>query len=402
MSFQQGLSGLNAASKSLDVLGNNVANANTVGFKQSRAEFSDIYANSLAGAGGSQAGIGVKVATIQREFSQGNITSTNNSLDIAINGNGFFRMSSDGAISYTRNGQFQLDKDGYIVNSSGDQLTGYVADANGDIQAITPSPIQISAADLVPQASTEVSNVVNLDLRSAVIPALPVFDPNDPTTYTQVIPIAIFDSQGNSHTLQSYMIKTGNNAWDVRSTVDGGTTIVGSSSITFNSSGRISGTTTQTVSFTPSAGAPVNVTMDFAGSTSFGSEYSLNSQSQNGFTSGRLVSFSAAPDGSIIGRYTNGQAQTLAQVVLTKFSNPNGLQALGDNNFAETSDSGLAVVGAPNTGGRGVLQSSALEDSNVDLTAELVNMITAQRYYQANAQTIKTQDQVLQTLVNLR
>jgi len=402
MSFQQGLSGLNAASKSLDVLGNNVANANTVGFKQSRAEFSDIYANSLAGAGGSQAGIGVKVATIQREFSQGNITSTNNSLDIAINGNGFFRMSSDGAISYTRNGQFQLDKDGYIVNSSGDQLTGYVADVNGNIQAITPSPIQISAADLVPQASTEISNVVNLDSRSAVIPALPVFDPNDPTTYTQVIPIAIFDSQGNSHTLQSYMIKTGNNTWDVRSTVDGGTAIVGSSSITFNTSGLISGTTTQAVSFTPSTGAPVNVTMDFASSTQFGSAYSLNSQTQDGFTSGRLVSFSAAPDGSIIGRYTNGQAQTLAQVVLAKFSNPNGLQALGDNSFAETSDSGLAVVGSPNTGGRGVLQSSALEDSNVDLTAELVNMITAQRYYQANAQTIKTQDQVLQTLVNLR
>ncbi|HSH71440.1 MAG TPA: flagellar hook protein FlgE [Methylophilaceae bacterium] len=402
MSFQQGLSGLNAASKSLDVLGNNVANANTVGFKQSRAEFSDLYANSLAGAGGSQAGIGVKVATIQREFSQGNITSTNNSLDIAINGNGFFRMNNDGAISYTRNGQFQLDKNGYIVNSSGDQLTGYLADVNGVVQAITPSPIQISAADLVPQASTQVGNVVNLDSRSPIIPALPAFDPNDPTTYTQVVPIAIFDSQGNSHTLQSYMIKTGNNTWDVRSTVDGGTAIVGSSSLTFSTSGLISGTTTQAVSFTPSTGAPVNVTMDFASSTQFGSAYSLNSQTQDGYTSGRLVSFSAAADGSVIGRYTNGQAKTLAQVVLAKFSNPNGLQALGDNNFAETSDSGLPVVGSPNTGGRGILQSSALEDSNVDLTAELVNMITAQRYYQANAQTIKTQDQVLQTLVNLR
>lgn len=401
MSFQQGLSGLNAASKSLDTIGNNVANANTVGFKQSRAEFADMYANSLSGAGTSQVGIGVKVAAVQREFSQGNISSTNNPLDMAINGNGFYRLSNNGAITYTRNGQFQLDKSGYIVNSSGEKLTGYMANASGNLQTGTPTDIQISSADLAPNASTKVNDVMNLDSRSSILP-IASFDPSDPTTYNQVVPIAVYDSQGNSHTLQSYMIKTADNTWEARTTVDGGATIVGSSTLTFSTSGLISGGTTQAVAFTPAGGAPMAITVDFASSTQFGSAYSLNSQSQDGFASGRLSSFSAADDGSIIGRYSNGQAKTLAQVVLAKFANPNGLQALGNNGFAETSDSGVPVVGKAGTGGLGSLQSSALEDSNVDLTAELVNMITAQRYYQANAQTIKTQDQVQQTLINLR
>lgn len=401
MSFQQGLSGLNAASKSLDTIGNNVANANTVGFKQSRAEFADMYANSLTGAGTSQVGIGVKVSAVQRQFSQGNISSTNNPLDMAINGNGFYRLSNNGAITYTRNGQFQLDKSGFIVNSSGEKLTGYMANGNGVLQTGSPTDIQINSADLSPNATTKVNNVMNLDASSSILP-IAAFDPTDPTTYTQVVPIAVYDSQGNSHTLQSYMIKTAANTWDVRTTVDGGAAIVGSSTLTFSTSGLISGATTQAVAFAPTSGAPMAITVDFANSTQFGSAYSLNSQAQDGFASGRLTSFSASADGSIVGRYSNGQAKTLAQVVLTKFANPNGLQALGNNGFAETTDSGVPVVGKAGTGGLGSIQSSALEDSNVDLTAELVNMITAQRYYQANAQTIKTQDQVQQTLINLR
>jgi flagellar hook protein FlgE len=402
MSFQQGLSGLNAASKSLDVIGNNVANANTVGFKQSRAEFADVYANALNGSGTGSAGIGVKVADIQRQFTQGNITNTENPLDIAINGNGFFRLSNSGAITYSRNGQFQLDKSGYIVTSSGERLTGYVADTNGALQTGALTDIKISSADLAPQASTKVNDVFNLDSRSAVLP-IASFDPADPTTYTQVVPISVYDSQGNPHTLQSYLIKTAANTWDVRTTVDGGTTAVGSSQLTFDTNGLLTGTTTQAVTLAPpTVPASQAITIDFASSTQFGSDYSLNSQVQDGYASGRLSSFSTAADGTIIGRYTNGQAKALAQVVLAKFANPNGLSALGNNQFAETADAGVPVIGKAGTGGLGTLQSSATEDSNVDLTAELVNMITAQRYYQANAQTIKTQDQVLQTLVNLR
>ncbi|MCB4812332.1 flagellar hook protein FlgE [Methylovorus menthalis] len=402
MSFQQGLSGLNAASKSLDVIGNNVANANTVGFKQSRAEFADVYANALNGSGTGSAGIGVKVADIQRQFTQGNITNTENPMDIAINGNGFFRLSNSGAITYSRNGQFQLDKSGYIVTSSGERLTGYVADSTGALQTGALTDIQINSADLAPQATTTVSDVFNLDSRSPVLP-LASFNPADPTTYTQVVPISVYDSQGNPHTLQSYLIKTAANTWDVRTTVDGGTTAVGSSQLTFDTNGRLTGTATQTVNLTPPT-VPANqaLTVNFASSTQFGSDYSLNSQVQNGYASGRLSSFSTAADGTIIGRYTNGQAKALGQVVLAKFANPNGLSALGNNQFAETADAGVPVIGKAGTGGLGTMQSSATEDSNVDLTAELVNMITAQRYYQANAQTIKTQDQVLQTLVNLR
>jgi flagellar hook protein FlgE len=401
MSFQQGLSGLNAAAKSLDVIGNNVSNANTVGFKQSRAEFADVYATALNGSGASSAGIGVKVAEIQRLFTQGNITTTENPMDIAINGNGFFRISNGGAITYTRNGQFQLDKAGYIVTSSGENLTGYVADSNGTL-GTTLTDIQINTADLAPQATTSVEEVMNLDSTSDILD-IADFDPDDPSTYTQVVPISVYDSQGNSHTLQSYMIKTADNTWEVRTTADGdNSTFVGSSTLTFSDAGVLTGTSTQDVAFDPASGAAMSITLDFAGTTQFGSDYSLNSQVQDGYASGRLSSFSVSTDGTIIGRYTNGQAKSLGQVVLAKFANPNGLTALGNNQYAETTDSGVPVIGVAGTSGLGQMQSSATEDSNVDLTSELVNMITAQRYYQANAQTIKTQDQVLQTLVNLR
>ncbi|MEZ0231364.1 MAG: flagellar hook protein FlgE [Methylophilaceae bacterium] len=402
MAFQQGLSGLNAASKSLDVIGNNVANSSTVGFKQARAEFADVYATALAGTGGSNIGIGTKVATVQQLFTQGNITTTSNPLDIAITGDGFFRVSTDGAITYTRNGQFQLDKTGYIVNSAGAQLTGYMADTSGNLLTGTPAAIQINTADLQPQATTGITAVVNLDSREAAIAT--AFDANDPDTYNKVIPTTIYDSQGNDHTLMSYFTKTGDNTWDVRTTVDGGTTpVAGPTTITFSSAGIISGTPTQAINFTPAGGsAAMTVSLNLAGSTQFGSDFGINAQSQDGYASGKLASFGTASDGTIIGRYTNGQAKTLGQVVLAKFANPNGLQNLGNNQWAETPDSGLAVVGTAGTGGLGILQSSALEESNVDLTSELVNMITAQRFYQANAQTIKTQDQVLQTLVNLR
>ena len=420
MSFQQGLSGLNAASKQLEVIGNNVSNANTVGFKQSRAEFADVFANSLTGGGGTQIGIGTTLATVAQQFTQGNITATNNSLDIAINGNGFFRMSSNGAVTYTRNGQFQLDKFGYIVDSASKRLTGYAADASGNILSGAAVDLQINTADIQPVATTEIEGTINLDSRNNPMAATPVFDPADPTTYNNSTAITIYDSLGNSHTLQNFFRKTAANTWDVFTTVDGvrtpatGTTAV----MTFTGTG-VSPTITATtpvnglpsVTFTPmnsatppaaNGAASVTTTIDYSKSTQFGSAFSINSLSQDGFTSGRLSGFNTADDGTIVGRYSNGQSKNLGQVVLSSFTNPNGLQSLGGNAWAVSASSGPALTGAPGSGLLGVLQSSAVEDSNVDLTAELVNMITAQRVYQANAQTIKTQDQVLQTLVNLR
>jgi flagellar hook protein FlgE len=407
MSFQQGLSGLNAASKTLEVIGNNVSNANTVGFKQSRAEFADVYANSLTGGGASQIGIGTNLANVSQQYTQGNITSTSNTLDIAINGGGFFRMSNNGAVTYSRNGQFQMDKFGYIVDAENKRLTGYTADANGVLSTGAPSEININTADLQPSASTEYKGVVNLDSRKTALPAAG-FDPSDPTTYHNSTAVTVFDSLGNEHTVQNFFVKTAPGTWSVFTTADGiSTPALPATTATMTFSGTGVAPTivpaTPTVNFAPTPGAnAVALTMDFAGSTQFGSNFSINSLSQDGFTSGRLASFNTGKDGTIVGRYTNGQSKTLGQVVLANFVNPNGLQSLGGNAWVESADSGVPLIGTPNTGSMGVLQSSAVEDSNVDLTAELVNMITAQRVYQANAQTIKTQDQVLQTLVNLR
>lgn len=404
MGFQQGLSGLNAASKNLDVIGNNVANANTVGFKQSQAQFADVYANSLAGAGASQIGIGVKVAQVAQQFTQGNVTASNNPLDVAINGGGFFRMSNNGTVSYARNGQFQLDKAGYIVNATGSHLTGYGVSASGVLASGAPTDLNINTADLTPKITTKVSALLNLDSGSAV-PAT-AFNMADPTTYNSSTAVSVYDSLGNAHTLQTFYVKTGANAWDVHASTDGGAaSSVGT--LNFKADGSIDTVTTPlpfAVPVTVSTGAisPFTVNVDYTGTSQYGSSFSVNALKQDGYTSGRLSGFSISADGTIVGRYTNGQSATLGQVVLANFTNPNGLQSLGNNLWTETAASGPALVGTPDSGSLGVLQSSAVEDSNVDLTAELVNMITAQRNYQANAQTIKTQDQVMQTLVNLR
>ncbi|MES2934963.1 MAG: flagellar hook protein FlgE, partial [Pseudomonadota bacterium] len=384
MSFQQGLSGLNAASKTLEVIGNNVANASTVGFKQSQAQFADVYATSLSGGGAGQAGIGVKVAQIAQQFTQGNVSSSNNPLDIAIKGRGFFRMSDNGSITYARNGQFQLDKTGYIINAAGHRLTGYVADAQGVLQTGAPTDLVISSADAAPQVSTEVNTVLNLDSREVVPTPLPTFDPADPATYTATTSINVFDTLGNSHLLQTFYIKTAPNTWNLQATVDGAAaTFAAPSNLVFDTSGAIDTTLTTTPitvtspALTTGAATPLVLDLSYTGTTQFGSIFGINAQNQDGFASGHLSGFSVADDGKIVGRYTNGQSKNLGQVVLGDFTNPNGLQPLGDNEWAETSMSGVALVGVAGSGSLGGFQSSAVEESNVDLTAELVNMITA-------------------------
>ena len=401
MSFQQGLSGLNAAAKNLDVIGNNVANSGTVGFKQSQAQFADVYANSLTGAGGANVGIGTKVAQVSQQFTQGNITATNNPLDMAINGGGFFRMDNNGEATYQRNGQFQLDRMGFIVNPTGAKLTGYTADASGVLSTGAPSPLSIDTADLAPQVTSTVNAVLNLDSRGEV-PLVP-FDMTDPTSFNSSTAVSVYDSLGNSHTLQTYYVKTAPGEWDVHASTDGGAASA-MGGLSFNSSGALTTPMPYIVPVVVTTGAttPLTIEVDFTGSTQFGSAFSVNTLNQDGYTSGRLAGFDIGADGVVLGRYTNGQSAVLGQVVLANFANPNGLQQLGNNMWAETSTSGNPLIGVPSSGSLGVLQSSAVEDSNVDLTAELVNMITAQRVYQANAQTIKAQDAVMQTLVNLR
>lgn len=401
MSFQQGLSGLNAAAKGLDAVSNNVSNAGTIGFKGAAAQFSDVFAASISGGGSGQVGIGVNVSAIKQSFTQGNITVTNNPLDLAINGGGFFRVNNSGVIGYTRNGQFLVDKDGYIVNTAGSRLTGYAADANGVIVPSSPTDILISSADLTPNATTTGTLGLNLDSRDAV-PALP-FLHTDPTTYNSSTAMTVFDSLGNSHVMTLYFRKTAANSWNVYTGLDGNAPGA-ASPMTFTSAGAVNtGGTIGPLAFAVTTGAAaLSVTLDLTSATQYGSTFGVNSLTQDGYTSGRLAGLSVAPDGIVQGRYSNGQTRNLGQVVLVNFANPNGLQSQGGNQWVETSASGQPLIGTPNSGSLGALQSAAVEESNIDLTGELVNMITAQRNYQANAQSIKTQDAILQTLVNLR
>jgi flagellar hook protein FlgE len=405
MGFQQGLSGLNASSKALDVVGSNIANSGTIGFKSAYAAFADVFAASLGS--GNQIGIGTAVAGINQQFTQGNITVTSNPLDLAINGAGFYRLSNNGAITWTRNGQFNVDKDGYIVNANGYRLTGYVANASNVIVPTTPAEIFINTADLQPQPTGSQGRGLeiglNLDSRQPVIAA--PFDPNDPRTYNSSTSATVYDSLGNPHLLTLYFRKTAPNTWELLNSLDGGA-VSAPATLTFGSTGNLTAPANGIVAIshavTTGATTPLGFNLDLTGSTQYGSIFGINSIRQDGYASGRLSGLSVASDGTIQGRYSNGQTRDLAQVVLGNFNNPNGLTSLGNNQWGETADSGQPLVGVPGSGSLGVIQSAAVEESNVDLTAELVSMITYQRMYQANAQTIKTQDSILQTLVNLR
>jgi len=424
MSFQQGLSGLNATSKSLDVIGNNVANSSTYGAKASRAEFSDMYASALNGAGGTIIGIGVNLAAVTQQFTQGNISTTANSLDVAIKGNGFFEVT-DGASPaiFTRNGQFQLDKNGFVVTNAGLKLMGYMADGQGVIQPGTAVPIQLPTAGIAPNPTTSNTVELNLDSREPItLPAtVPQVTFSDATTYNDATSVSVYDARGAFMSLNYYFQKasvdptTGDTAWNVYATANGSTiggTVDDPQPVTTliypSSGGAPSGGATGNFVIPATVGAngvstlDVSINFDFSGSTNFGSPFGVTNMTQNGYAAGKLNGVTIEQGGVLTGTYSNGQTKSAAQIELTNFRNPQGLKPLGGNTWARTFTSGDAIVGTPGSGNLGVLQSGALEESNIDLTAELVNMMTAQRTYQANAQTIKTQDQVLQTLVNLR
>ena len=418
MAFQQGLSGLNTSAKALDVTGNNIANSSTVGFKAASSHFGDVYANSLSGSGANQVGIGVNLAAVVQQFSQGNITTTNNPLDLSINGDGFFRMDNNGAITYTRNGQFHTDKDGFIINDQALKLTGFAVDVNGMIVNAAPVPLQISSAQIAPRATSDplagdIKAVINLDSRESD-PITSPFVFTDPETYNYTTSLSVYDTLGVAHTLTTYYVRTTTPGvppapdtveWIVHATLDGATPqVVGS--LEFNTSGALTtgpGYALPTFNLTTGALTPWSPgTIDFTGTTQYGSPSGVEDLAQGGYTSGRLIGLRVTSDGMVQGRYSNGQTRNQGQVVLTGFNNPNGLSPQGNNQWIETSLSGPPLIGAPNTASLGVLQSASVEESNVDLTAELVNMITQQRNYQANAQTIKTQDSIMNTLVNLR
>lgn len=571
MGFQQGLSGLNATSKSLEIIGNNIANANTYGSKVARAEFSDMYAAALGGGATQPIGIGTNLAAVAQQFTQGNISPTSNPMDLAINGAGFFQVS-DGTspISYTRNGQFKIDREGYVVNNNLQRLYGYPADGQGRVQPGQASAIKLPTGGLEPNQTTRIKLEVNLDSRlgtsnpaivaretaqtsadrlkslgtgsvtasnvaltamNAALPVTPLstaavaafttarddaaaaatsaatasgayatadqatatanaaaahaaattaktsaqtaliaidaalaVDPANATlitarttmqdavtkadavlsqaglhvasvaavpsaetgaqidfadadTYNKATSVTVFDAKGQEVAVTYYFQKAGTDVWNIyatanRTTVngtdalpqplatlrfsgDGSSVISPTGTVPFNIPGAVNAEGAETMAIT-------GIQLDLAGATQFGSAFSVTDLNQDGFSAGQLTAIAIESNGVISARYSNGQSKPAGQIEIATFRNPQGLQPVGGNCWTKSYASGDAVVGVPGDGNLGVLQAGALEDSNVDLTGELVNMITAQRIYQANAQSIKTIDQVLQTIVNLR
>jgi len=538
MPFRTALSGLNATSTELRVIGNNVANASTMGFKKSRTQFSDIYATSNLGAAVNAVGSGVRVGDIAQEFSQGNIEFTNNFLDLAVSGQGFFRLSDNGSTVFSRNGAFNADRDGYISNAGGQRLTGYQADSSGNITGAI-GDIHLDAANISPKSTANITLGLNLDAASGV-PAAPLatslftlgsaaanpvldtgdspvttaamslvdsygnavaggqlqfthvsgnqwnvdltgaggsttagtftigtdstatltWDPDggagaqaaqtltmdvtamtqatgggatdltaaangslqgafsitDASTYNNSTSMTLYDSQGSTHLATLYYRKTGiPNQWEAYTYVDGrqvpGAQANGSDQLTFTTDGalsRMNGAVTPPATINVSnfalggAASTMTFTMDYTGTTQFGGGFDVNSLSQDGYTTGRLSGVNIDTSGVVQARFSNGQTRNLAQVALAKFSNDQGLSQLGDNAWAESYGSGTPIVGTPGNSSLGLVQSGALEGANVDLTEELVTMITAQRNFQANAQVISTADTVTQSIINLR
>ncbi|QIB51621.1 flagellar hook protein FlgE [Pseudomonas sp. OIL-1] len=503
MSFNTGLSGIRAAASELNITGNNIANAGTVGFKGSRAEFADVYAASVLGSGSNAVGSGVVTGDVAQLFNQGAVNFTENSLDLAINGNGFFVTSNNGALSYTRAGYFGTDASGNIVNNFGERLQGYgVNEVSGKIQDGVPVDLQISTRAAEPNATTVVESTLNLnstsvspaiwtqaledeitrllepteeeitaaeevgntvydnfdedaykldnpdadggdieqakidarsgavatelkqvvddrtpDERSAArVAALSVasgsFVPADSSTYNSSTSVNVYDSQGNPHVMTKYFVKTGGNSWDMHVMI-GNQSVTGDSpfKLNFDSTGKLA-TTDRALEVAgweptdkagqPTGALPMNFDIDLKGSTQYAANFAVTAVSQDGYTTGDLAGLEINDEGLLVARYTNGQTKVQGQLALASFANQQGLSPLGKTAWAQSSESGEPVIGKPGAGTLGRVQSGALEQSNVDLSEQLINLIVAQRNYQANSKTIQTEDAVTQTIINLR
>ncbi len=406
MAFETAISGLNAATTQLDIAGNNIANVNTSGFKQSRAEFSDIYTGSNLGVSSLAVSRGVRTSSIRQQFDQGNVKSTNNNFDLAINGGGFFMLSNSSGTVYSRAGAFGVDRAGYVTNSAGEQLMNFAVDATG-LPSGTPVPLLIDTSDVEPKATSSIEVGVNLRATAPII-AL-AFDPNNASTYSNSTSMTFYDSLGISHDGVLYSVKTAANTYTTHLLVDGtAVTPTVSGVITFGTDGKISTPATGLVAYNPFAipgATALSLTLNYAGgtpTTQYGDTYSVNALDQDGYTTGRLSSINIDTTGSIFARYTNGQSRLQGRLALANFANTQGLRQAGNNAWIETFASGIPLVGTGGSARLGTIQSGALEDSNVNLTEELVKLILAQRNFQANAQVIQTEDRVTQTLMNLR
>ena len=405
MTFRLALSGLNAAQADLTVTANNIANTATNGFKGSRAEFAELFSVSPQGVSSNAIGNGVRVSNVAQQFTQGNIDFTDNSLDLALSGQGFFILNDGGALAYTRAGAFQVDNQGYVVNARQQRLQVYPPSADGQFNTGALTDIQLVTSESAPAATANVDVTLNLPANAAP-PTVAVFDPANVNSYNNATSLTTYDSLGAAHTATMYFVKTANpNEWTTQLYVDGNA-VGAAQTLEYDNTGALIDPASGQITFpayTPATGAAdMNMTFNFADTTQYGGNFTVNAITQDGYTTGRLIGMDIDSTGVVQARFTNGRSLALGQVALANFSNPQGLQQLGDTNWAETFGSGQALRGQAGNSGFGLVQSGALEASNVDITAQLVNMITAQRNFQANAQMISTQDSITQTIINIR
>lgn len=427
MSFGIALSGIDAAQADLNVTANNIANSSTTGFKSSTSQFAELFAVSPEGVSSTQVGNGVALATNAQNFTQGNIESTGNNLDLAVSGDGFFAVkNSAGATVFTRAGSFQTDANGYVVNSAGEKLQVYQPTATGGYNTTSLTNLQLITSQSAPSATTTAQAIFNLP-SDATAPT-DTFDPTDSSSYNESTTLTVYDSLGAAHTASIYFVKggtdttTGTSTWNAYEYIDG--TAVNGPSVTanpdpvtlkYNSNGVLTsatnadGTTPTSMtavnfgSYTPATGAAqISIAYDLSKSTQYGSTFGTTTLSQDGYTTGTLSAISVNTDGVVQANFTNGQSLSLGKIAVATFANQQGLQQVGNTDWAETYASGQALFGQAGNAGVGNIQSGSLEDSNVDLTAQLVNMIQAQRNFQANAQVITTENQITQTIISMR
>ncbi|NBU24871.1 MAG: flagellar hook protein FlgE [Gammaproteobacteria bacterium] len=403
MTFRVAISGLNAAQADLAATANNIANSSTTGFKGSRVQFAELYSGSSGSQG--SVGSGVKVAAVNQQFSQGAINFTDNNLDLALSGKGFFVAGDVESRAYTRAGAFKVDRDGYVVNAAQQRLQVFPPLAEGGFNTSTTADLRVASGESPPSATGRVELTVNLP-GNAAVPAKSPFSPSDPASYSHSTAMTVYDSLGAAHTATVYLSKTAtDNTWEKRLYIDGNAVGTAQTLVYSNTGALVTPATGEITypSYTPTTGAaPITLTYDIAASTQYGNAFSVNAINQDGYTTGRLIGVETSAEGVVQARFTNGRSVPLGQLAIAQFASVDGLQTRGDTSWGETFASGPAMLGSAGTGGVGTVQSGALEASNVDVTQQLVNMITAQRNFQANAKMISTADQLSQTIINIR
>jgi flagellar hook protein FlgE len=411
MAFSTALSGLTAASSDLDVTANNIANSNTIGFKEARAQFADVYAAGAVNLNNSVIGQGVRLSSTAQQFTQGNISTSSSNLDLAISGDGFYTLKSANGYVYSRNGQFAENKSGDVVSSTGQALQVYPPLINGGFNTGTLSNLNLQTAQSAPLATSTGTVILNLPANTTP-PVVTTFNAANSQSYNQSTSTQVYDSLGNAYPATMFFSAVAPapaatppvlpNTWSVNMTINGAP--AGSGTLVFNSAGAVTTPVGGALPFAynPTNGAlPMALNFNFGQTTQYGGQFGVTSIVQNGYATGQLSTVAIDPTGIVSAVYTNGRSTQLGQLAMANFPNPQGLKQLGDTNWSETFTSGTVVSGVAGSAGFGSIQSGALEASNVDLTTQLVDMITAQRAFQANAQVITTANQESQTIINI-